>query len=167
MTNSKETTIARAPARARKPRVYCSDEVFTTIVDRIADGELLRKICCVPELPTRKTFFAWVAVDTNMQARYQLALQFRADLYADETIEIADDSSRDTYLDKDGIRRIDHEAIGRSKLKIEARMWYASKIAPKKYGNRQQVDVDVGPGLKAEELDARIAALMRKAAGGR
>jgi hypothetical protein len=147
--------------------VHWSDAMFSTIVDRIAAGELLRQICSVPELPTRKTFFERVAADRNMQAHYLMAPQFRADLYAEETIEIADDTGRDTYIDKDGVRRIDHEAIGRSKLKIEARMWCASKIAPKKYGNRQQVDVDMGPGLKAEELDARIAALMRKAAGGR
>ena len=45
-------------------------------------------------------------------------------------------------------------------------MWYAAKLAPKKYGSRQQVDVDLGRSVKPEDLDDRIAALLRKAAGG-
>jgi hypothetical protein len=65
-------------------------------------------------------FFERVAADVNMHARYQMALHFRADLYADETIEIADDPRADTYISKDGVRRMDHGAIGRSKVKIKA-----------------------------------------------
>lgn len=156
-----------APAPARMPRVYCSDEVVTAILDRIADGEPLTKICSVPELPTRKAFFEWVAADKSLQMRYELAMELRAEQYVEETIAIADDSSKDTYVDGQGNVRIDHEVIGRSKLKIEARMWYAAKIAPKKYGNRRQVEVDEGLRIKPEDLDDRIAALLRKAAGGR
>ena len=158
---------ARAPARARKPRTYRSVEVILGILNRVAGGELLSQICTVPELPSRKAFFEWIAADADIRARYKLALQFRSETYADETIAIADDSSKDRYVDKNGNVRIDHEEIGRSKLRIYARLWYASKIAPKKYGNRQQFGVDMGTSLKAEELDARLAVQMRKAAGGR
>ena len=154
---------ARAPARARKPRVHRSYGVEATILARIAAGELLSKICSVPELPTRKTFFEWLAVDTALQHRYQLALELRVNQCLDETIAIADDSSRDIFIDKQGNVRVNHEVIARSKLKIEARMWHAAKITPKKYGGKFGGEFSVRPHLKPEEVSQRIAELLHKA----
>lgn len=53
----------------------------------------------------------------------------------DEIIEIAGDSSRDTCIDEDGIERTDHGVINCSRLCVDTRKWYASKVLPKKYGD--------------------------------
>ena len=58
------------------------------------------------------------------------------DAYAEEIIEISDDGSRDTYIDEKGREVIDREVIARSQLRIDARKWYASRLAPKKYGDK-------------------------------
>jgi hypothetical protein len=50
-------------------------------------------------------------------------------------LEIADDSSQDTYIDRNGQQVTNHEVIALAKLRIDARKWYASKLMPKKYGN--------------------------------
>jgi hypothetical protein len=50
-------------------------------------------------------------------------------------LEIADDSSQDTYIDRNGQQVTNHEVVTLAKLRIDARKWYASKLMPKKYGN--------------------------------
>lgn len=78
-------------------------------------------------------------------AQYARAKEEQADFLTDEMLEIADDSSRDdkTIKGKDGQEIIveDTEWTNRSKLRIETRKWIASKLKPKKYGDRIQNDV--------------------------
>ena len=50
-------------------------------------------------------------------------------------LEIADDSSQDTYIDRNGQQVTNHEVVTLAKLRIDARKWYASKLMPKKYRN--------------------------------
>jgi hypothetical protein len=52
----------------------------------------------------------------------------------DELLKIADDGRNDWY-EREGVRCVDHEHISRSKLRIDARKWYLSKLAPKRYGD--------------------------------
>ena len=157
----------RAPAHARKTGIYFSEETLQSILDRIALGEPVVKICAGPGMPTRKTLYEWIAADKDVERRYAVALTSKADKYMDETISIADDGSQDTYTDKDGNERTDTEVLGRSKLRVETRMRYAALIAPKKYGAHQSLDIDLTVKLGDDEMNDRIAALMRKAAGGR
>ena len=57
-----------------------------------------------------------------------------------EILEISDDASRDTKIvtnkDDSPAEVAEHELINRSKLRVDARKWLMSKIAPKKYGDR-------------------------------
>ena len=58
------------------------------------------------------------------------------------------------------------EHIQRSKLRVETRLKLLAKWDPKRYGERQQVDVnDVTPPRPIEEVRARLAALQAKANG--
>jgi hypothetical protein len=63
-------------------------------------------------------------------------------------IEIADDDSLDIGFreGKDGEMKqfVDHEAINRSRLKVDARKWKAAKLAPRKYGDK--IEATVGGG---------------------
>ena len=136
----KVTTIARA--RKVKPRITHSNEIVATILDRVANGEPLSKVCDAPNMPTRKSFFEWVAKDPAILTGYNLAIEMRADLYAEETIEIADDGRRDYTVTEDGREVPDHDHIARSRLRVDARKWYASKLAPKKYGEAMKVSGD-------------------------
>ena len=157
----------RAHAHARKTGIYFSEETLQGIFDRIALGEPVVQICAGPGMPTRKSLYEWIAADKDIERRYAVALTSKADKYMDETIGIADDGARDKYIDKDGNERTDNDVLGRSKLRVETRMRYAALIAPKKYGAHQTMDIDLNVSLKSEEVDDRIEALIRKAAGGR
>ena len=61
---------------------------------------------------------------------------------AEETVEIADDSGLDVVMTEDG-PRADGEVVQRAKLRVDTRKWLLSKLAPKRYGDRLQVDATV------------------------
>lgn len=69
-------------------------------------------------------------------ARAVRAREAQADTLAEEILQIADDGSNDTYTDDEGRTHVDYDHISRSKLRVDARKWLASKMAPKKYGDR-------------------------------
>lgn len=68
--------------------------------------------------------------------QYARAREAQADKLAEEALQIADDGRSDTYLDAEGNERTDTEVIQRSKLRVDTRKWLASKMAPKKYGDK-------------------------------
>ena len=76
--------------------------------------------------------------------QYAHAKRMQADLFAQEIIDICDDDSQDTIIDPEsGKERCNNEWVQRSRLKIDTRKWIASKLLPKVYGERQQVDSNV------------------------
>jgi hypothetical protein len=136
----KVTTIA--PAHARKPRIVHSDDLVSTILDRVAMGEPLSKVCGSANMPTRKSFFDWVAKDEEIRVKYEFAMQMRADLYADETITIADETSVEARHDGEDVTLdLSTTAVARNRLRVDARKWYASKLAPKKYGDKTTTEL--------------------------
>lgn len=134
-----------------RPTLY-SPEVTTRICTELMDGKSLRSICEADDLPECATIFNWLQKYPEFFEQYAQAREVQADLMADEICDIADDGSND-WMDrqsKDGetIRVVDHEHIQRSRLRVDARKWVASKLKPKKYGDRVSTEisgVDGGP----------------------
>lgn len=149
-----------APARVIKPRITFSEELISAIFSRVSIGESINKICSAPDMPSRKSFFEWVLNNPEIQRRYELAIVARTDFYAEEIIEIADDGSRDTYIDGDGNERSDNEVIARSKLRVDARKWFVSKMNPKKYGDKQTIDLNAKVELSEAAIDERLSRLL-------
>jgi hypothetical protein len=77
-------------------------------------------------------------------AQYTRAKEEQADFLAEEMIEIADDGSNDSMIvyDNQGKPKEveDKEWTNRSKLRVETRKWIASKLKPKKYGDKLQTE---------------------------
>ena len=117
-------------------------------VPTIKPPELLEAICagislgrsaramCVEAGISQRVLWNWLASDAELMKQYLRAKELCVDAYAEEIIEISDDGSRDTYTDEKGKEVIDREVIARSQLRIDARKWYASRLAPKKYGDK-------------------------------
>lgn len=125
-----------------------SQQLADVICDRLAEGESLRSICRDEEMPVQSTVFKWLAQREEFAKQYARAREAQADAMADEILEIADDGRNDTYIDGNGDERTDPEVIGRSRLRVDARKWLASKMAPKKYGDKvtaEHVGPDGGP----------------------
>lgn len=111
----------------------------TKICARIAAGESLRAICNNPGMPARQTVFLWMFTFKDFSDQYARACEARAETWAEEIIEIADDNSRDEYeVTERGHTRtiIDHDTINRSRLRVDSRKWIMSKLLPKKYGDK-------------------------------
>ena len=108
------------------------------ILDRIADGESVRTILGddreKKKLPSRRVFLKWLIDIKGLSTQYAHACEVRADAIFDDIIEIADDSSKDKIKTINGVI-MDSEFVARSRIRIDARKWIASKLNPKKYGD--------------------------------
>jgi len=145
----------RKPRKIGRPSSFRA-AVALRICERIAGGESLRTICEDPRMPHRSTVLRWLAAKTPAAARfrdqYARAREAQADALAEECIAIADESTHD-WVDRerrDGtVERVpDPEVVARSRLRFDARRWFAGKVAPKKYGDKVQTEVtgaDGGP----------------------
>ena len=128
---------AEVPAKMGRPSSY-TPELAAIICKRISDGESLRTICLSDEIPSITSVMRWLGDESRADFReqYACAREAQADKYAEEIIQIADDGLNDSYVDEEGNKRTDQDVIARSRLRVDARKWYASKLAPKKYGDK-------------------------------
>lgn len=143
VTNSTSVTAAvKKTARpAHRPPVYDRNEVMANINARITEGESLRTICKSKGMPHISVVMDWLSIDAELAEQYAHAREIQADFYAESIIEIADDATNDYMekLDSNGIvigYIFNGENVQRSKLRIDARKWYSSKLNPKKYSDK-------------------------------
>jgi len=129
-------------------------EVFADIFSRMIEGETLIKICRDPAMPSRKTVCARIAADSDLQGAYDRAMLLRADYYAESVLDLADNCQVGTkIINKNGkVEIVTADMVERTRLQIEARKWYAAKLAPRKYGDRLQTDLAVTVETHEERL---------------
>jgi hypothetical protein len=130
-----------------RPSTY-SDEMAELICQRLAAGEPLRVICREPDMPPESTVRTWALDDVNgFAARYARAREIQAHKMAEELLEIADDARNDwmeAQDDKGGeAYRLNGEHVQRSRLRSDNRKWLLSKMLPKFYGDKLDVDSTV------------------------
>ena len=121
-----------------------TDELFDSICEEIATTSRGTVHICKDHGIGISTFKDWIRDNDNLSAKYAHAKDSQADMLFEEIIAIADDGSSDTIqaFDKKGnpIDIEDKEWTSRSKLRIDARKWAASKLRPTKYGDRIEID---------------------------
>lgn len=130
-----------------RPTIY-NQKLATDICTRIADGESLRDICSEKKMPNRSTVHLWL-LDPKKKTfsdQYELACNIRAENMFDELTEIADDGSND-YVTKENVNGDEYEVVNsehiqRSRLRVDTRKWYLSKVLPKKFGEKLDVTTD-------------------------
>ena len=93
----------------------------------IADAVPLRQVARQLGLSSAARIAERVVDDPEFATQYARAMDARSEKLADEIVEIADDPDLDPN-DK--------------RVRVDARKWIASKLKPKKYGDRIQQDVD-------------------------
>lgn len=125
----KRTTTGHvgAPAYDREP-------IIEAVLETIATGKSLVTAAHQQGI-TYTCWMNWLAEDTALVDRYARAREAQADYLADELMDISDDKSGD-YVLRDGQTIVDSEAIARSRLRVDTRKWIASKLKPKKYGDK-------------------------------
>ena len=120
-----------------------SQEVFDEICLRIAEGESLRKICKDEKMPNITTVWHWLNNNEALDKQYARAREEQAETLVDEIIDISDEKKDDTYLDEEGNEVINQEVIARSRLRVDARKWVASKLKPKRFGDYTKIQAEV------------------------
>lgn len=93
-------------------------------------------------MPVQSTVYRWILssnpIYSEFQKKYARAREAQAEALFDEILDIADDASND-YVetdDEDGGVRVNHDHIQRSRLRVDSRKWYLSKVLPKKFGEK-------------------------------
>lgn len=150
-------------------------EIIEEIIDGVANGVPLREVCRRDGMPNWRTVYDWLEADEEFAARFARAREVGFDAIAEETLDIADDGTNDWVERKrqDGSIEevVNSEHIQRSKLRIETRLKLLAKWNPKKYGDKQTVDVGnkEGETLKVDSnvdtvaLTLQLAEALRKA----
>lgn len=120
-----------------RPSKY-SDEMAEKICEKIANGRSLRSICAEDGMPPMKTIYRWLEANEEFRHQYTRARDKQADYFAEEIIEIADSAEAESA------------AVAKAKLQIDARKWAASKIAPKKYGDKVEQQITGNLAIQAD-----------------
>lgn len=133
---------------AGQPTKY-NAELGIKICEEIASSSKSMSKICSELGVSYGTHLNWIRTNKEYLRLYAIAKEDQADLLAEEIIEIADDSSNDVeeYDLGDGIigTRTNHEVIQRSRLRVDARKFIASKLKPKKYGDKMDLTSDNQP----------------------
>lgn len=111
-------------------------ELALTICEEIASGRSLRSLCAQEDMPGQRTVFTWLHKHDEFRQHYTRAREAQADAMLEEILLIADDGTGDTWIDDEGVERTNQDVISRSRLRVDARKWAMSKMAPKKYGEK-------------------------------
>lgn len=131
------------PKKNGRPELY-TQKIADMVCEAIATSQKsLRTICSAENMPSVTTVLKWLREDKNgFATQYARAKEEQADLLVEDMLDIADDGTNDymTIVKGDVEYNVeDKEVTNRSKLRVETRKWIASKLKPKKYGEKLDV----------------------------
>ena len=136
MTNNPENFPYQleAPKNAfGRPSKY-TPEIVNEICKLIAHGKSLVSVCKILDIGY-STVKDWLSANSDFSAMYAHAREEQADYLADEIISLIDEEPAKT-LNKAGHEVIDSGWVSNQKNRVDARKWAASKLKPRKYGDR-------------------------------
>lgn len=107
-----------------------SDQVRETILNRVADGEFLVAICRDEGMPSARQVQRWINSDEAFAVEYHLSRVVAAHGFAQQAQELVD-----SIVDRD-------TAIA-ARAKFEVLRWAAGTHAPRVYGEKLDLALDV------------------------
>jgi hypothetical protein len=125
---------------AGRPTKYTKDLADKICLKIATSSQGLSSICEYEDIAV-STVFEWLKDKKEFSEQYARAREAQADFLADEIIELADTYRKTEieYHSTEGSSTTTQDNVARSKLQIDARKWKASKLAPKKYGDKVDV----------------------------
>jgi|GEM_PF-907448 len=87
------------------------------------------------------TFNKMLDSDEERAKRYVRACEKRADVIAEQALNIADEFGDDIITLPDGREIENQRVIGRDRLRVDTRKWLLSKMYPKKYGDKMSTEL--------------------------
>lgn len=121
-----------------------TQELGDEICFELSQGKSLVRVC--RELGAEyRHVFKWIAENPEFKDNYARARESQADYLADDVLDVADNPDI---------------APDDKRVRIDARKWVAGKMRPKKYGERQSIDLNADINLSTltdEQLASGIA----------
>lgn len=128
-----------------RPHAY-TEKLGDYVCEELSKGRSLRAICNDPDIPPESTVRNWVMstdpLHAKFKAKYKIAREIQADTLVEEILSIADDSEQDFSVNGEGEKVPNAAHILRSRLRVDVRKWFASKVLPKRYGDKLEVSGD-------------------------
>lgn len=151
----------RETAKREKPE-QVRERKFKKVLQEIAENGLSARQACKVTGLDRATFYEMLNEEGEKGAerasQYARACEDRQELLLDEILEIADDATRDTITRKTNgggeYETINKEWVDRSKLRVDVRKWALSKMNPRKFGDK--VDLDVTSGGEKIKIELNL-----------
>jgi hypothetical protein len=131
-------------AAEQRPSIF-DPGILEAVCDRIMAGESVKAICRDPAMPDETEVYRAAAKSDEVRSSIAHAREVQQDAIVDQIVGMADAATVE-----------DHQVV---KLRIWARQWQASKLAPKKYGDAMRVDGNVSVSLA--DIAGAAAALRR------
>jgi len=122
-----------------KPTKY-SEAICDEICDLIATSNKSMATICREVGISYRTHLYWLREHEDYLRKYARAKQDQADYLAEEILSISDDEAND-FVEGEYGKVGNNAAIQRSKLKVDSRKWIASKLKPKKYGDKVENEI--------------------------
>lgn len=163
-SNKKVLEAKNRPKKAEgAPSIY-TEELGDRICELIAShgcgyNQIRKKF---PELPDRSTINLWVLKIDSFSDKYFKAKQKQADISIEELDDLLPESLH-YYVDEKGNQRIDPPSVALAVARANNRKWVASRVLPKLYGDRFEVErkteenekLKIEIQLLREELDKK------------
>lgn len=103
-------------------------ELVDKICDEIAGGSSIKDVCALPWSPSEPSIYRQMAKDAEFANRINKARMAQQDHEVEACVRMADEATTE-----------DWQVV---KLRIWARQWRASKLAPKRYGDKLELSGD-------------------------
>lgn len=149
---AKTTKKVKAAVSVEREKKETTEEYRQRIVGMVCEvttvsSQGMDRICKAfktnnPDFPDETTIRRWFKENEELAKQYARAKEDQIEKLVEEIIDISDDSSLDIAFNDDGKPFVDHEHIARSKLRVDSRKWIASKLKPKKYGDKLELAGD-------------------------
>ena len=132
-----------------RPSIY-TPALAAEICKRLAAGESLLKICEDPDsvFPSRQCIYEWVIDNREgFGDEYARARNIGLDVLAEQLLAIGGEAKPgvitvDKYdkLGRPITETTTKDTVDRDRLHVDTLKWYLSKLAPKRYGDKLQVE---------------------------
>lgn len=144
---------------AGRPTDY-TPELADLVCERLANGESMRSVSRDDNMPAMCTLFKWLRIHPEFAQQYAKAKEESADALVEDMLDIADNQVEQPLI-VDGLpMQVDGKlvmvkdavSVNHAKLRVDTRKWAASKLKPKKYGDKvtQEVTGKDGGPIKTE-----------------
>jgi len=111
-----------------RPSDY-SDDLAERICAGLMDGQSLRRVCADEDMPDRRTIYRWMQSIPDFATKCAHARVIQADAIEEDMADI-EDRTLCGELDPAAARAV-----------LSSKQWRASKLAPKKYGEKLHAEL--------------------------